>query len=253
MENRYSQDSDPHKTKVCVVVPVYNEAEAIPLFVKATIPELEKSGVDYRLLFINDGSSDGTSQAILDQKERCPNISLISLSRNFGKEAALTAGLDHAQGDAVIVMDVDLQDPPDLIPTFIAEWREGNQVVYGVRRERRQDSLFKRVSAALFYRVIGKLANQAIPKNVGDFRLMDIKVVEKIRQMREHNRFSKGIFAYTGFRAAGVEYNRPARSRGKTKWGIGGLWTLAINGIISFSSTPLKVWSYIGCASPCSP
>jgi glycosyltransferase involved in cell wall biosynthesis len=207
---------------------------------------LDKIDINYYVLFINDGSEDETMDVLVHERSLSDKIRVINLSRNFGKEAALTAGLDHAEGDAVILMDVDLQDPPEIISKFIAKWREGFDVVYGVRKNREHDTFFKRASADLFYKIINRMSNKIIPKNVGDFRLMDIRVVNEIRKMREHNRFSKGILAYAGFKKTGIEYSRPKRCTGKTKWRAVALWGLAINGIISFSPTPLKVWSYIG-------
>ncbi|HLZ79716.1 MAG TPA: glycosyltransferase family 2 protein, partial [Sphingomonas sp.] len=175
-----------------------------------------------------------------------PRIRCISLSRNFGKEAALSAGLDHAVGQVVIPLDVDLQDPPEVIGTMVKRWREGNDVVYGVRRNRETDSLPKRLTADLYYRAHNYLSADKIPEHAGDFRLLDRKVVDVIRMMPERNRFMKGLFAWAGFRQAAVEYDRAPRQVGRTKFNYWKLWTLALDGITSGSTLPLRVWSYLG-------
>jgi glycosyltransferase involved in cell wall biosynthesis len=173
-------------------------------------------------------------------------VRAITLSRNFGKEAALSAGLDHAEGKAVIPLDVDLQDPPELIAQMYAKWREGFEVVYGVRTNRESDSLPKRLTADLYYRAHNWLSNDKIPEHAGDFRLLDRSVVEVIRAMPERNRFMKGLFAWSGFRQAAVEYERLPREVGQTKFRYWKLWTLALDGITSASTMPLRIWSYIG-------
>jgi glycosyltransferase involved in cell wall biosynthesis len=170
----------------------------------------------------------------------------LSLSRNFGKEAALSAGLDHARGQAVIPIDVDLQDPPEVIGAMLDKWREGFDVVYGVRRDRATDSLPKRLTADLYYRAHNKLSQDKIPEHAGDFRLLDRKVVDVICRMPERNRFMKGLFAWSGFRQAAVEYDRSEREHGQTKFNYWKLWTLAIDGITSASTVPLRIWSYVG-------
>ena len=170
----------------------------------------------------------------------------ISLSRNFGKEAALSAGLDHARGAAVIPMDVDMQDPPEVLPEMVAKWRDGHEMVFGVRRSRAEDSFTKRVTAGLFYRAHNMVSADKIPENAGDFRLMDRKVVDVIRAMPERNRFMKGLFAWAGFRQASVEYDRAERETGTTKYNYWKLWTLALDGITSASTVPLRIWSYVG-------
>jgi glycosyltransferase involved in cell wall biosynthesis len=184
--------------------------------------------------------------AILAAHGRDRRIRALSFSRNFGKEAALSAGLDHALGKAVIPIDVDLQDPPEVIEQMLERWREGYEVVYGVRRNRSTDSLPKRLTADLYYRAHNYLSDDKIPEHAGDFRLLDRSVVEVIRRMPERNRFMKGLFAWSGFRQAAVEYDRVPRAVGKTKFRYWKLWTLAIDGITSASTMPLRIWSYMG-------
>jgi glycosyltransferase involved in cell wall biosynthesis len=175
-----------------------------------------------------------------------PRVKLIDLSRNFGKELALTAGLDHASGEAVIPIDADLQDPPELIGEFVRLWREGYDVVYGVRKLRTGDGLGKRLTARMFYHLFNSLTEVCIPENTGDFRLMDRRVVEALRRLPERNRFMKGLFSWVGFRQTGVEYDHDARAAGTSKFKFWKLWNFAIDGITAFSTLPLRVWSYVG-------
>ncbi len=234
--------------QLSVIVPVKDEEQAIVPFVARVAPILDGLFPDgaWEILFIDDGSDDATLAAILAANRRDRRIRALSLSRNFGKEAALSAGLDHACGRAVVPMDVDLQDPPEVLGEMLAKWREGYEVVYGVRRNRSSDSLPKRLTADLYYRAHNYLSDDKIPEHAGDFRLLDRSVVEVIRRMPERNRFMKGLFAWSGFRQAAVEYDRDARTVGKTKFRYWKLWTLAIDGITSASTMPLRVWSYIG-------
>ncbi|WBO22695.1 glycosyltransferase family 2 protein [Sphingomonas abietis] len=233
---------------VTVLVPVKDEEEAIASFVQRVSVVLEGLGEPegWEILFVDDGSRDATLAAIAAENRADPRIRCISLSRNFGKEAALSAGLDHAAGKAVIPLDVDLQDPPEVIATMVARWREGFDVVYGVRRNRESDSLPKRLTADLYYRAHNYLSADKIPEHAGDFRLLDRKVVDVIRMMPERNRFMKGLFAWAGFRQTAVEYNRAERELGTTKFNYWKLWTLALDGITSGSTLPLRVWSYLG-------
>jgi glycosyltransferase involved in cell wall biosynthesis len=233
---------------VTVLVPVKDEEEAIASFVQRVSVVLEGLGEPegWEILFVDDGSRDATLAAIAAQHRADPRIRCISLSRNFGKEAALSAGLDHAAGKAVIPLDVDLQDPPEVIATMVARWREGFDVVYGVRRNRASDSLPKRLTADLYYRAHNYLSADKIPEHAGDFRLLDRKVVDVIRMMPERNRFMKGLFAWAGFRQTAVEYDRAERELGTTKFNYWKLWTLALDGITSGSTLPLRVWSYLG-------
>ena len=231
-----------------LIAPVKDEEEAIAPFIARVAPILDGLFADgaWEILFVDDGSEDNTLAAIVQAHQGDPRIKALSLSRNFGKEAALTAGLDHASGQAVIPIDVDLQDPPELIGAMLAKWREGHEVVYGVRTNRETDSLPKRLTADLYYRAHNYLSSDKIPEHAGDFRLLDRSVVEIIKAMPERNRFMKGLFAWSGFRQAAVEYKRAERAVGKTKFRYWKLWTLALDGITSASTMPLRIWSYIG-------
>jgi glycosyltransferase involved in cell wall biosynthesis len=235
-----------------LIAPVKDEEEAIAPFVARVAPILDglfpEPGVfpAWEILFIDDGSEDATLAAITKAHQADPRIRALSLSRNFGKEAALTAGLDHAAGQAVIPIDVDLQDPPEVIGQMLAKWRDGYEVVYGVRTNREADSLPKRLTADLYYRAHNYLSSDKIPEHAGDFRLLDRSVVEIIKTMPERNRFMKGLFAWSGFRQAAVEYSRAERQVGKTKFRYWKLWTLALDGITSASTMPLRIWSYVG-------
>ncbi|MEK6638493.1 MAG: glycosyltransferase family 2 protein [Pseudomonadota bacterium] len=233
-----------------IIVPVKDEEDAIAPFVAragAVLDALDDPAAKaWEILFIDDGSSDATLAAIIIANQADPRIRAISFSRNFGKEPALSAGLDFAQGAAVIPIDVDLQDPPEVIGEMIKAWRAGHEVVYGVRRNRASDSLPKRLTADLYYRAHNRLSHDKIPEHAGDFRLLDRKVVDVIKAMPERNRFMKGLFAWSGFKQTAVEYDRVERSVGTTKFRYWKLWTLALDGITSASTAPLRIWSYIG-------
>ena len=231
-----------------VVAPVKNEERGILPFVDrvGTILDGIASDDGWEILFVDDGSTDATLAAIVAANQRDPRVRALSLSRNFGKETALSAGLDHARGNAVIPMDVDMQDPPEVLPEMVAKWREGHEMVFGVRRCRASDGWTKRVTAGLYYRAHNIVSQDKIPENAGDFRLMDRKVVDVIRAMPERNRFMKGLFAWAGFKQAAVEYDRVERETGTTKFSYWKLWTLALDGITSASTVPLRIWSYIG-------
>ena len=232
--------------KLSLVIPCYNEEAAIPLFLATVAPILDETGLPYELVFVDDGSRDATVQVLLDCSARYRQIRLVELSRNFGKEAALTAGLTYATGDAVIPMDCDLQDPPELIPAMVEKWRAGAKVVHAVRRSRATDSWAKRATAQAFYRVMEDITDVRIPSNCGDYRLMDRAVVNAILSFPERNRFMKGIMAAAGFKAAQVEYDRPERAAGETKFNLWKLWNFALDGITGFSTMPLRVWTYVG-------
>jgi glycosyltransferase involved in cell wall biosynthesis len=231
-----------------VVVPVKNEEDGILPFIERVGSILDNVAPDggWEILFVDDGSTDATLAAIVAANLSDARVRGLSLSRNFGKEAALTAGLDHARGAAVIPMDVDMQDPPEVLPEMVAKWRAGHEMVFGIRRSRAEDSFAKRVTAGLFYRAHNMVSADKIPENAGDFRLMDRKIVDVIRAMPERNRFMKGLFAWAGFRQASVEYDRAERETGTTKFNYWKLWTLALDGITSASTVPLRIWSYIG-------
>ena len=237
---------------ISVIVPVKDEEQAIQPFLARVGPVLDAlrdpngDSVLWEILFIDDGSSDATLAAIMAANRMDPRIVGISLSRNFGKEAALSAGLDHARGETVVPIDVDLQDPPEMIGAMLDQWRQGSEVVFGVRRNRMSDSLPKRLTADLYYRAHNWLSEDKIPEHAGDFRLLDRKVVEVIRAMPERNRFMKGLFSWGGFKQAAVYYDRAERRIGHTKFNYLKLWKLAVDGITSASTAPLRVWSYIG-------
>ena len=234
--------------RLSVVVPVKNEEDGILPFIERVGSILDNVAADggWEILFVDDGSTDATLAAIVAANLSDARVRGLSLSRNFGKEAALTAGLDHARGAAVIPMDVDMQDPPEVLPEMVAKWRAGHEMVFGIRRSRAEDSFAKRVTAGLFYRAHNMVSADKIPENAGDFRLMDRKIVDVIRAMPERNRFMKGLFAWAGFRQASVEYDRAERETGTTKFNYWKLWTLALDGITSASTVPLRIWSYIG-------
>ncbi|HET9811653.1 MAG TPA: glycosyltransferase family 2 protein [Sphingomicrobium sp.] len=233
-----------------LIVPVKDEEQAIAPFVAAVTKALADSSdpasSDFEILFVDDGSTDSTLDRIRSANSSDSRVRAISLSRNFGKEAALSAGLDHARGQAVVPMDVDLQDPPEVLPQMIATWREGFDVVCGIREDRESDSLPKRLTADLYYRAHNWLSEDKIPEHAGDFRLLDRKVVEVMRTLPERNRFMKGLFAWAGFRESYVRYRRAPRTTGKTKFNYWRLWKFAIDGITSASTVPLRMWSYLG-------
>jgi glycosyltransferase involved in cell wall biosynthesis len=231
-----------------LIVPVKNEEEAILPFIERveTILETVAGTEGWEILFVDDGSTDSTLAAIVAAHGRDQRVRALSLSRNFGKEAALSAGLDHARGSAVIPMDVDMQDPPEVLPEMVAKWRDGHEMVFGIRRCRASDGWAKRLTAGLYYRAHNAVSADKIPENAGDFRLLDRKVVDVIRAMPERNRFMKGLFAWAGFRQASVEYDRVERETGTTKFNYWKLWTLALDGITSASTVPLRIWSYVG-------
>lgn len=234
--------------KVALIVPVYNEHETVETFVNTVNEKLAPELEHIEIVFIDDGSADNTVEIIEKLQKNDKKISLIRLSRNFGKEAAMSAALDLVQSDAIVPIDVDLQDPPELVLDFIRIWRdEGIDTVYGVREDRSSDTNTKRVSSEGFYYVFNKMSGKVkIPSNVGDFRLIDRKIIDILKTLKERNRFMKALYAWPGFSSKGVGYTRPERFAGQTKWNYWKLWNFALDGIFAFSSLPLKVWSYIG-------
>jgi glycosyltransferase involved in cell wall biosynthesis len=204
--------------------------------------------LDFRaeFVYVNDGSQDNTLDVLYELRRNDPRIAIVDLSRNFGKEIALTAGLDKANGDAVIVLDADLQDPPELIPDLVREWQSGFDVVYAQRQSRDGESMLKRSTAHLFYRIMGRIGKVRIPPDTGDFRLLSRRAVAALREIREHHRYMKGLFAWIGFPQKAVLYIRDPRFAGTTKWSYWRLWTLAIEGFTSFTTAPLKIATYIG-------
>jgi len=241
-----SSRARPADPLLSIVVPIYNEVEAIPVFLEAIRKALVSLDARWECVFVNDGSVDGSFDVSLRASADYDFVKVVNLSRNFGKEAAMTAGLDLSAGDAVILMDVDLQDPPDLIPEFVARWRSGYDIVCGFRHDRGTDGRLKRATAGLFYALFNRFSDTAIPANVGDFRLLDRRVVETLKRLPERSRFMKGLFAWVGFSSVCVPFERPPRRVGRSKWNYWRLWNFAIDGIVSFSSVPIKIWSYIG-------
>lgn len=231
-----------------LVVPVFNEEAGLAHFMKIIQDTFAQSSLDLDIIFVEDGSNDNTLKELLRLQVEDTRIRIVELSRNFGKEAALSAGLGMAQGQIIVPLDVDLQDPPEVIFDMIAKWREGYDVVLARRANRDADTWFKRTSASCFYRVHNMLADHKIPENVGDFRLLDRRVVEVINNLPESRRFMKGLLSWVGFRTAQVEYSRPERALGQSKYNLWRLWNLAVEGITSFSTVPLRIWTYIGMA-----
>ena len=236
---------------VSLVVPVLNECEGVELFVRAIDGAIasgwpEQDAPKFEIIFVDDGSTDSTADIIRGMRRTDRRIKLISLSRNFGKEAALSAGLKAASGDAVVPMDVDLQDPPELLREMVDRWLAGAQIVNAKRCDRSSDTMLKRSSARAFYKAINALADHPIAANVGDFRLFDRIAVDALNDLTEHSRFNKGLFSWIGFRTETLEYSRPVRSVGTTKWNPAKLIGLALDGIISSTTFPLRIWTGIG-------
>jgi glycosyltransferase involved in cell wall biosynthesis len=225
---------------------MYNEEENIEHFFATLLPVLNHLEMTYEVICVDDGSTDGTWKKLLAYHKAEPRIKLLSFSRNFGKELALTAGLHQARGAAIVPIDADLQDPPELIGQLLEKWREGYDVVYAVRRHRFGESLLKRGTANLFYRLINFLSDTPIPRDTGDFRLFDRRVVEALNRIPERTRFMKGLFAWVGFKQVGILYDRQPRCQGETKWNYWRLWNFALDAITLFSTAPLRLWSYVG-------
>jgi len=235
-----------------IIVPVFNEQAAIAPFLRRAIASatsalgVDKETDEYEFVFVDDGSTDATAAELVVAREHCECLRIVVLSRNFGKDAALTAGLHYARGAAVLLMDVDLQDPPELIPAMLQKWREGAKVVNAVRDDRRLENWGKRWTAAAFYSAYNRLAERPIPRQASDFRLLDRQVVEVLQRLPERVRFMKGLYSWVGFSTAEVRYTRDARSSGKSKWTFLRLWTYALDGITSSTTTPLRIWTYLG-------
>lgn len=229
-----------------LIVPVFNEELSLEIFFSKLLKVMENYKGKLEIIIVNDGSTDNTKNRVLSYVEKFPFIKLINFSRNFGKEAAITAGVDHSEGDVVIPIDVDLQDPPELILSMIEKWAEGYDIVYAHRSRRASDSFIKRNSAEWFYRIFNWISDIHMPSNVGDFRLMDRKVINALKLLPERSRFNKGLFAWVGFSSATISYERTGRAEGKSRWSLWKLWNFALDGIFSFSMIPLRVWSYVG-------
>jgi len=237
------QSADPW---LSVVVPAYNEHEVLDQFHQRLGAVLDRLPAGTEIVYVNDGSNDATIEVMRRLRDVDPRVAIVDLSRNYGKEVALTAGLDFARGDAVVVIDADLQDPPELIPDLVAHWQEGYDVVYGKRAAREGETWVKKLTAHYFYRFIRSVSKVQIPEDAGDFRLLSRRAVESLKQLREQHRFMKGLFAWIGFPQKAVPYRRDPRYAGETKWNYWRLWNFAIEGITSFSIAPLKLASYVG-------
>ena len=235
------------KPDISIIAPVYNEQEVLDIYFEKMEKVLKSlPGKTYEYIFVNDGSKDATLNILKERAGKNPNIKIISLSRNFKKEAGLFCGMQYCSGKAAVLMDVDLQDPPELIIDFIKKWEEGFDVVYGIRKNRRQDGFFKRVTSEIFYKIYNSVAFVKIPYNTGDFRLIDRKVINAVLSLNDRVLFMKGLLSWVGFKSIGIEYKRAKRAAGKTKWKYWKLWNFALDGLTAYSSIPLRIWTYIG-------
>ena len=239
-------NAEERKQWLSVVVPVYNEKEVLQEFHKRLSSVLKALPLDHEVVYVNDGSTDTTLSLLQEIKRGDSTVGIVDLSRNFGKEIALTAGLDHCRGDAAVVIDADLQDPPEVIPELIMGWRQGYDVVYAKRISRDGETYLKKTTARIFYRVIQAISRFKIPEDTGDFRLLSRRALDALNQLREQHRFMKGLFAWIGFPQKAVPYRRDARFAGETKWNYWRLWNFAIEGITSFTIAPLKLATYFG-------
>ena len=233
--------------KVSVVIPMYYEEKVAEECYKRVKENLEKlENYNHEIVFVNDGSKDKTLEILENIAQKDTNVKIISFSRNFGHQAAVTAGLQYVTGDAIVIIDADLQDPPELIPDMINLWEDGNEVVYGKRKSRKGESTFKLLSAKMFYKTLNALSDVEIPKDTGDFRLIDRKVVDTINLLPEHNKFLRGLFSWVGYKQVPFEYERKERFAGETKYPLKKMLKLAADGIISFSTKPLKILGALG-------
>ena len=231
---------------ISILCPCYNEETVLDLFFEKILEVLAKIPERFEFICVNDGSEDKTLEILKDHAKKDSRIKVIDFSRNFGKEAALTAAIDYCNGDAAIPIDVDLQDPPELISEMIKKWHEGFDVILARRTDRSSDSYLKRTTAKMFYRLHNLISSPEIPENVGDFRLIDRKVIDALKNIKESHRFMKGLFSWTGFKTFTLDYKRSARSSGTSKFNGWKLWKLAVEGITSFSTAPLTLWLYLG-------
>ncbi|MDH3355539.1 MAG: glycosyltransferase family 2 protein, partial [Chromatiales bacterium] len=234
------------RQKLSIIVPAYNEQEVLNEFHSRLSSVLDQLPIDTEIIYINDGSSDDTINILNQLHESSDNVSIIDLSRNFGKEIAMSAGLHHTDSDATIIIDADLQDPPELIPELIEQWQQGHDVVYAKRRKRSGETVLKKWTAHFFYRIMRKISNIDLPHDTGDFRLLSRRAVNAINSLPEHHRFMKGLFAWIGFNQKAVLYDRDERFAGTTKWNYFKLWNFALEGITSFTAMPLKIATYFG-------
>jgi len=229
-----------------VIVPVFNEKEVLEEFYKRTSEALDTISFETEILFVNDGSTDSSLELLTSLRNHDPRVAIVDLSRNFGKEVAMTAGLDHSSGDVVVVIDADLQDPPELIPELIKHWQDGYDVVYARRSSRQGETFLKKFTAGTFYRIMQRVSRVPIPQDTGDFRLMSRRAVDSLGRLRETHRFMKGLFAWIGYPQKAILYQRDPRYAGDTKWNYWKLWNFAIEGITSFTEAPLKLATYLG-------
>jgi polyisoprenyl-phosphate glycosyltransferase len=229
-----------------IVAPAFNEASNLAAFVATIVPVLESIGETFEIVFVNDGSRDDTFGMLAAAASQDARIKVVSLARNFGKDIALSAGLAHATGQAVIPIDCDLQHPPELIREFVAKWREGFDMVVGVRSKRDEEGWLRRMASRTYYRAMRWVTTVEIPPNAGDFRLIDRKIIDVITAMPERHRFMKGIFAWPGFKVSAVEFQANVRANDRSRWSFFKLWRFALDGLFSFSTAPLKVWTYVG-------
>ena len=236
------------ETELSVVIPVLNEADNIVPLLARLVPILRKCVASYEIVFVDDGSTDATILAIERAHHADPAVGGVSLSRNFGKEVAIAAGLDHARGKACVIIDADLQHPPEMIETFVARWREGYKNVYGQRIDRSDDSALRRALTQRFYKIFGSVGETRLPEGAGDFRLLDAQAVAALRRLRERARFNKGLYAWIGFKSIGVPFDVEARAFGHSKFSYRKLTRFALDGLMSFSTLPLMVWTYVGTA-----
>lgn len=237
----------PPRQLLSIVIPAYNESDVLPEFHKRLAAVADRLDMDTEMIFVNDGSRDDTLGVIQALQRQDPRVGIVNLSRNFGKEIAVTAGLDHSRGDATVIIDADLQDPPEVIPELIGEWRNGFDVVYAQRSARDGESPLKKITAFAFYRVLQRTARRVrIPSDAGDFRLLSRRAVDSLIKLREQHRYMKGLFAWIGYPQKAVQYRRDPRYAGDTKWNYWALWNFALEGITSFTTGPLRAASYIG-------
>jgi glycosyltransferase involved in cell wall biosynthesis len=246
MPSPVPREQDTRRLLLSIVVPAYNEADVIVRFHERLRAVLDDLPMATEVLYVDDGSVDDTARLLAAIRQKDERVGLIELSRNFGKEIAMSAGLDHAQGDAVVVIDADLQDPPELIPALVAPWLEGYDVVYARRQVREGESALKRATAYGFYRLMERVSRIRIPRDTGDYRLLSRRAVDALMQIREHHRFMKGLFAWIGYPQKEVLYRRDRRYAGRTKWNYWRLWNFALEGLTSFTIGPLKIASYLG-------
>lgn len=254
MYNLYSPDGytkrnmniSPKVPKISLVVPIYNEAANIAPFYERASKVLDGLTTQWEIICVNDGSRDDSISFLVSLHQQDPRIKVVDLSRNFGKEVALSAGINYISGDAIITIDADLQHPPEVITEMVKKWHEGYEIVFATRRSRKAESWLKRNTSKVFYWLLGWLTDIPSHNKIGDFCLLDRRVVEALKQFPEHNRFMKGLFAWVGFKQNFVMYDMHERNSGTTKWNYWRLWNFAIEGITSFSTVPLQVWTYMG-------